>query len=56
MIDKPGFDFSFSGLKTAVALVVKELKDADEQSRADVARAFVESSGGYPWRSNVSGP
>ena len=43
MIDKPGFDFSFSGLKTAVALVVKELKDADEQSRADVARAFVEA-------------
>ena len=43
MTDRPGLDFSFSGLKTAVALVVKELDDADEQVRADVARAFVEA-------------
>ena len=43
MTDKPGLDFSFSGLKTAVALVVKELDDDDEQVRADVARAFVEA-------------
>ncbi len=42
MSNKPGLNFSFSGLKTAVALVVKELDD-DEQSRADVARAFVEA-------------
>lgn len=43
MVDRPGLDFSFSGLKTAVALAVKELKDAGEQVRADVARAFVEA-------------
>ncbi len=43
MIDRPGLDFSFSGLKTAVALVVKDLKDANEQVRADIARAFVEA-------------
>ena len=43
MVDRPGLDFSFSGLKTAVALVVKKLDDDDEQVRADVARAFVEA-------------
>ena len=43
MTDRPGLDFSFSGLKTAVALVVKELEDGDEQARADVARGFVEA-------------
>ena len=43
MTDRPGLDFSFSGLKTAVALVVNELEDSDEQARADVARAFVDA-------------
>ena len=43
MTDRPGLDFSFSGLKTAVALAVRELGDAGEQARADVARAFVEA-------------
>ena len=43
MTDRPGLDFSFSGLKTAVALVVRELEDADEQVRADIALAFVEA-------------
>lgn len=43
MTDRPGLDFSFSGLKTAVALVVNELEDGDEQARADVARAFVDA-------------
>ena len=43
MTDRPGLDFSFSGLKTAVALVVNELDDGDEQARADVARAFVDA-------------
>ena len=43
MTDRPGLDFSFSGLKTAVALVVRELEDADEQIRADIALAFVEA-------------
>lgn len=42
MADKPGLNFSFSGLKTAVALKVKNLGD-DEQTRADVAHAFVEA-------------
>ena len=35
---KPGFDFSFSGLKTAVAMALPA--DADTQTRADVARGF----------------
>lgn len=43
MTDRPGLDFSFSGLKTAVALAVKELDRDDEQARADVARAFVDA-------------
>lgn len=43
MTDRPGLDFSFSGLKTAVALAVKELDGDDEQARADLARAFVEA-------------
>ena len=43
MTDRPGLDFSFSGLKTAVALVAGELEEGDEQARADVARAFVEA-------------
>ncbi len=43
MTDRPGLDFSFSGLKTAVALAVKELEDGDEQARADVAYAFVDA-------------
>ena len=41
MTGRPGLDFSFSGLKTAVALVVGELDGDDEQARADVAHAFV---------------
>ena len=43
MTDRPGLDFSFSGLKTAVALAVKALDGDDEQARADLARAFVEA-------------
>ena len=43
MTGRPGLDFSFSGLKTAVALVAGELEEGDEQARADVARAFVEA-------------
>lgn len=42
MIDRPGLDFSFSGLKTfALNTVNKEPKD--EQTRADIARAFEEA-------------
>ncbi len=37
MLDRPGFDFSFSGLKTAVVLAVRE-RELDPQRRADIAR------------------
>ncbi|HMA11737.1 MAG TPA: tRNA (adenosine(37)-N6)-threonylcarbamoyltransferase complex transferase subunit TsaD [Steroidobacteraceae bacterium] len=42
MLDRPGYEFSFSGLKTAVMLAVREGEAAgralDEQRRADIAR------------------
>lgn len=40
MIDRPGLDFSFSGLKTHVLNTLKGLTKIDDQARADVARAF----------------
>ncbi|MEM7433029.1 MAG: tRNA (adenosine(37)-N6)-threonylcarbamoyltransferase complex transferase subunit TsaD [Pseudomonadota bacterium] len=42
MVGKPGYDFSFSGLKTAVMLLVRELeaKEQLEQGRADIAASF----------------
>lgn len=43
MTDRPGLDFSFSGLKTAVATAVDGLT-LDEQTIADVARAFQEAA------------
>ena len=39
MTDRPGLDFSFSGLKT-FALTTCQQQDDDEQTRADIARAF----------------
>lgn len=39
MTDRPGLDFSFSGLKTFAANTIRE-NDADDQTRADIARAF----------------
>jgi N6-L-threonylcarbamoyladenine synthase len=39
MLDRPGLDFSFSGLKTAVVVAVRGL-ELDEATRADVARGF----------------
>ena len=39
MLDRPGLDFSFSGLKTA-ALVALRGRDLDEATRADVAYGF----------------
>src|SRR5438067_2644562 len=37
----PGFDFSFSGLKTALLYVVRELKEDElEQRRADLAASY----------------
>lgn len=38
MTDRPGLEFSFSGLKTAVATALPA--DADDATRADIARAF----------------
>jgi N6-L-threonylcarbamoyladenine synthase len=39
MLDRPGLDFSFSGLKTAVAVAVRG-RALDDAERADVARGF----------------
>ncbi|MGN2426312.1 tRNA (adenosine(37)-N6)-threonylcarbamoyltransferase complex transferase subunit TsaD [Klebsiella electrica] len=39
MTDRPGLDFSFSGLKTFAANTIRN-NDDDEQTRADIARAF----------------
>lgn len=39
MTDRPGLDFSFSGLKTFAANTIRG-NDADPQTRADIARAF----------------
>jgi N6-L-threonylcarbamoyladenine synthase len=40
MQGRPGLDFSFSGLKTAVRHLVEMLPKLDDQSRADIAAAF----------------
>lgn len=42
MTDRPGLDFSFSGLKTAV-VTTWSASDGTEQDRADLARAFEEA-------------
>lgn len=42
MTDRPGLDFSFSGLKTFAVNTVRE-HGHDEQSRADIARAFLDA-------------
>ncbi len=39
MVDRPGLDFSFSGLKTFAANTIAA-NSLDEQTRADIARAF----------------
>ncbi len=39
MLDRPGLDFSFSGLKTAVVVAVRNLQ-LDESTRMDVAAEF----------------
>lgn len=39
MLDRPGLDFSFSGLKTAVATEV-QARDGSDQERADIACGF----------------
>jgi N6-L-threonylcarbamoyladenine synthase len=42
MLDRPGLDFSFSGLKTAVVVALAKLK-LDDATRADVAASFEEA-------------
>jgi N6-L-threonylcarbamoyladenine synthase len=42
LTERPGLDFSFSGLKTAVVVAIRG-RTLDEQARADVARAFEEA-------------
>ncbi|WP_371376844.1 tRNA (adenosine(37)-N6)-threonylcarbamoyltransferase complex transferase subunit TsaD [Thalassotalea aquiviva] len=42
MTDRPGLDFSFSGLKTAAATTIKK-EDSSEQTKADIAYAFQEA-------------
>lgn len=42
MTDRPGLDFSFSGLKTFAANTIKD-NDNDNQTRADIAYAFEEA-------------
>ena len=39
MLDRPGLDFSFSGLKTAAVVALRN-RLPDEQGRADLARGF----------------
>lgn len=44
MLDRPGLDFSFSGLKTAVLYAARDAgADPNEQDRADLARGFEEA-------------
>ncbi|WP_392561653.1 tRNA (adenosine(37)-N6)-threonylcarbamoyltransferase complex transferase subunit TsaD [Orbus sturtevantii] len=40
MTDRPGLDFSFSGLKTAAANTIHQNQPLDEQTKIDIARAF----------------
>lgn len=42
LTERPGLDFSFSGLKTAVVVALRD-RVLDEQTRADAARAFEEA-------------
>lgn len=43
MCDRPGLDFSFSGLKTFTLNTVKDHQPLSERDRADIARAFEEA-------------
>ncbi|MDD2892897.1 MAG: tRNA (adenosine(37)-N6)-threonylcarbamoyltransferase complex transferase subunit TsaD [Halothiobacillaceae bacterium] len=45
MTDRPGLEFSFSGLKTRAMQILRQVEagDAPEQGRADVARALQEA-------------
>ncbi|MEL7046886.1 MAG: tRNA (adenosine(37)-N6)-threonylcarbamoyltransferase complex transferase subunit TsaD, partial [Pseudomonadota bacterium] len=46
MVNRPGLDFSFSGLKTHTLTVIRDREargELDAQTRADIARAFEEA-------------
>jgi N6-L-threonylcarbamoyladenine synthase len=43
MLDRAGLEFSFSGLKTAVALTVKQAGPLDDATRADIAAGVQEA-------------
>lgn len=45
LFGKPGCDFSFSGLKTAVRQLAEAQINLDHQTRADIAAAFQEAAG-----------
>jgi N6-L-threonylcarbamoyladenine synthase len=40
LIDKPGFEFSFSGLKTDVFRKIQKIKNPSNQDKADIAASF----------------
>ena len=40
MVNRPGLEFSFSGLKTAALNMVKKHEPLDQKSRAEIAHAF----------------
>ncbi len=42
MVNRPGLDFSFSGLKTHVMTTLEKVEN-DPQTRADIARAFLDA-------------
>ena len=43
LTERPGLDFSFSGLKTAVVVALRNYGELDPQARADAARGFEEA-------------
>ncbi len=43
MTDRPGLDFSFSGLKTSALHLLNQIDQSDTQARADLAYAFQEA-------------
>jgi N6-L-threonylcarbamoyladenine synthase len=45
LIGKPGCDFSFSGLKTAVRQLAEAQTNLDDETRADIAAAFQAAAG-----------
>ena len=43
MTDRPGLNFSFSGLKTAAMTTIRNIDNLSESDRADIANAFEEA-------------